>query len=78
MSLRLGLYLLGVVLVLHDPKFSLQQRQENKKAVLTLQKIHGTKVFFFFFFLRLIDLFSVYEHTVAVQMVVSLHAVVGD
>ena len=53
MSLRLGLYLLGVVLVLHDPKFSLQQRQENKKAVLTLQKIHGTKVFFFFFFFKI-------------------------
>jgi hypothetical protein len=31
-----------------------------------------------FFFLRIIDLFYVYEHTVAVQMVVSLHVVAGN
>jgi hypothetical protein len=33
---------------------------------------------FFFFFLRFIYLFYVYEYTVAVQMVVSLHVVVGN
>ena len=34
--------------------------------------------FFFFSFFRFLYLLHVYEYTVAVQMVVSLHVVVGD
>jgi hypothetical protein len=37
---------------------------------------HHTRLFSFFFFLK-IYLFYVYEYTVAIQMVVSLHVVAG-